>query len=77
MSTKQVDPAEVFSNSKKPDDLSDAIAHCDTQLKRLGLSKRSPAIVLWLDINGYAGQWERLDLPGFRDLYRFLLRCEP
>jgi hypothetical protein len=58
-------------------DLGDAIAHCEAQLKRLGHSKKSSVIVLWLELNGYAGQWERLDLAGFRDLYRFLKRCAP
>lgn len=63
--------------SAQPEDLSDAIAYCEIQLKRLGLNKRSPVIKLWLDINGYAGKWERLEINGFRDLYRFLQGCEP
>ena len=60
-----------------PQDLSEAIAHCEAQLRRLGLKKKSPIIRLWLDINGYAGRWEGLELRGFRDLYRFLRDCDP
>lgn len=56
--------------------LGDAIAHCEVELRRLALHKYSPVIVLWLEMSGYAGQWERLDRAGFRDLYKFLKRCE-
>lgn len=60
----------------QPQDLSDAIAYIEIQLKRLNLRKRSPVILLWLHINGYP-KWESLDLKGFRDLYRYLKECEP
>jgi hypothetical protein len=58
-------------------DYGDAIAHCELQLKRLGIGKRHPTIILWLDINGYSGDWNRLEYLGFVDLYRYLTRCEP
>jgi hypothetical protein len=59
-----------------PEDLSNAIAHCEAQLKRLGLRKTSAVILLWLHMSGYM-RWEVLDLNGFRDLYKFLKECEP
>jgi len=69
-------PVRPVNAPAPPQDLSNAIAHCECELKRLGLKKRSPVVILWLEIAGYAGQWERLDYQGFRDLYRFLKKCE-
>jgi hypothetical protein len=60
----------------EPQDLGDAIAHCEAQLKRLGLIKQSPVVVLWLEMNSYAGDWARLDYNGFANLYRFLKQCK-
>jgi hypothetical protein len=61
----------------RPHDLSDAITHVEAQLLRLNLRKTSAVIILWLEMSGHAGQWERLELNGLRDLYRYLSRCEP
>ena len=58
-----------------PQDLSEAIAHCEAELKRLYLFKKSPIIVLWLEMNGYAGEWSRLGYDGFANLYRYLKKC--
>ncbi len=60
----------------EPQDLSNAIAHVEAQLKRLGLRKTSAVIILWLHMAGFM-RWEALDLNGFRDLYKFLKECEP
>lgn len=61
-----------------PEDLGDAIAYCETQLKRLNLHKKSPAIILYLHMAGFAGDWGRLNSKNdFRDLYKFLAQCEP
>jgi hypothetical protein len=59
-----------------PQDLSNAIAHVETQLKRLNLRKTSAVILLWLHMSGFM-RWENLNLNGFRDLYKFLKECEP
>jgi hypothetical protein len=59
-----------------PEDLSNAIAHVEIQLKRLGLRKTSPVIILWLHMAGFV-RWEALDMNGFRDLYKFLKDCDP
>lgn len=58
-----------------PEDLSNAIAHVEIQLKRIGLRKNSPVIILWLHMAGYV-RWEALDMNGFRDLYKFLKECD-
>jgi hypothetical protein len=57
-------------------DLGDAIAACEIEIKRLGLQKYSPVVVLWLEISGYAGDWNRLDYEGFANLWRFLKKCK-
>jgi hypothetical protein len=59
-----------------PQDLSNAIAHVETQLKRLNLRKTSAVILLWLHMAGFM-RWENLNLNGFRDLYKFLKECDP
>lgn len=57
-------------------DLSQAIASCEVEIKRLNLQKYSPVIVLWLEVSGYAGDWNRLDYEGFANLWRFLKKCK-
>jgi hypothetical protein len=57
-------------------DLSQAIAACEIEVKRLTLQKCSPVIVLWLEMSGYAGDWNRLDYEGFANLWRFLKKCK-
>lgn len=61
--------------SNPPVDLGNAIAHVEIQLKRLGLRKNSPVVILWLHMAGFV-RWENLDMNGFRDLYKFLKECE-
>lgn len=58
------------------DDLSDAIAFVELELKRLRLRKNSLAIQLLLLSVGVT-RWEALDREGFRAIYSVLKRCQP
>jgi hypothetical protein len=76
-----VDPAAVFPQTPvtpihpQPQDLSNAIAHCEVEIKRLSLTKKHPTMMLWCAINGYPNGWPDLDYNGFRHLWRFLKKC--
>ncbi|NCJ06657.1 hypothetical protein GS597_09090 [Synechococcales cyanobacterium C] len=58
-----------------PRDLSDQVAACECELKRLGLGKHDFSVLQWLRSNGYE-RWEALDAAGLYTLTRELRRCD-